>query len=158
MEHSKHIWRLSILLILLLNVGILARHFLMPESFGDAGFYRYDALTELTSLAPHHGAVDACTECHEEQADAKAKGNHREVQCEACHNTLSSHVRDGEMYTEMTINRSYRLCANCHEKLLARPETIPQIILAEHLELEASQAIAEEACLECHDSQEIHSP
>ena len=158
MEHTKHIWRLSLLLILLFTAGIFARHFMIPESFGTTGFYRYDAMTELMDMPPRHGAANACAECHEDKFAAHAAGLHSGVQCEVCHDVLSTHVQDDDKYRDMAIHRSYRLCSYCHQKLVARPASVPQIDLAEHLELEASQVIPEEACLECHDSEEIHSP
>ncbi len=158
MEHTKHIWRMSLLLVFLFTAGIFARHFMVPESFGEAGFYRYDAMTELTAKSPRHGAVNACADCHEDKVTALAAGLHSAVQCEVCHDVLSTHVQDDDKYRDMAINRSYRLCAYCHQKLLARPVEVAQIVLAEHLELDSSQAIAEEACLECHDSEEIHRP
>lgn len=158
MEHTKHIWRISLLLLLLFTGGILGRHFMVPESFGKAGYYRYDALTELVAKEPRHGSPGACADCHDDKAEAKAAGAHRSVQCEVCHDVLSSHIKDDDKYADMAIDRSYKLCAYCHEQLLGRPEGMPQIVLAEHLELEPSQAIPEEACLECHDSEGIHSP
>lgn len=156
MEHTKHIWRVSLLLALLFTGGILARHFMVPESFGKMGYYRYDALTELVAQEPRHGVPDACADCHEDKATAKAAGKHRSVQCEVCHAMLSSHIKDDDKYADMAINRSHELCAYCHEKLVARPAGIAQIVLAEHLELDPSAAIPEEACLECHDSDAIH--
>ena len=158
MEHTKHIWRVSLLLILLLAGVVLGRHFLIPKSFGQAGFYRYDALVELIEKEPRHGAPDACGDCHDDMSALKAEGKHSRVQCEVCHDVLSSHVKDGDKFADMAINRSYKLCANCHQTLVARPASMTQIDLAEHLELEPGQAIPEEACLECHDSEGVHKP
>ncbi len=158
MEHTKHIWRISLLLVLLLAGGVLGRHFLIPESFGKAGFYRYNALIELMAKEPRHGAAGSCADCHDDKTAAKAEGKHSGVQCEVCHDVLSSHVLDDEKINDMAINRSYQLCANCHQELVARPDGMVQINLIEHLELEPSQAIPKEACLECHDSDEVHRP
>lgn len=158
MEHTKHIWRISLLLIVLFSGGILARHFLVPESFGEAGYYRYDALAELVAKEPRHASSDACADCHEDKTTAKAAGKHSQVQCEVCHDVLAAHVKDGQKIGDMATNRSYQLCAYCHQQLTARPPDIPQIVFAEHLELDPSQAIPEEACLECHDSDSVHSP
>ncbi len=158
MEHTKHIWRISLLLLLVLIGAVLGRHFLIPDSFGKAGFYRYDALVELMGKEPVHGAPDSCADCHDEKALAKAAGLHRSVQCEVCHDVLSSHIRDDDKYADMAINRSYKLCAYCHQKLVARPAAMVQVDIAEHLELAPGDAIPAEACLECHDSENIHAP
>ncbi len=158
MEHTKHIWRISLLLVLLFSGGVLGRHFLVPESFGKAGFYRYNSLVELVAQEPRHSGSDACGDCHDDKTAAVAEGKHSGVQCEVCHDVLSTHVKDDDKVGDMAINRSYQLCSYCHQKLLARPEGVAQIVLAEHLELGPSQAIPAEACLDCHDSDNIHSP
>lgn len=158
MENTKHLWRAGILLLLLLIGGLVARHLLVPESFGEMGYYRYAALFEFMEREPRHGSPGACGDCHDEIAEAKATGAHAVVQCEVCHNTLSTHVKDDEKIADMVIDRSYRLCARCHQQLKARPAGMVQINLAEHLELEPEQAIPPEACVECHDADAIHSP
>ncbi len=158
MEHTKHIWRISLLLIVLLVAVVIGRHFVIPESFGQAGFYRYNALVELMGKEPRHGPQASCDECHDDKVAELSAGLHSGVQCEVCHDVLSSHVQDDDKFADMTINRSYRLCANCHQELVARPEGMVQINLAEHLEIEPGDIIEEEACLECHDSEGIHKP
>ncbi len=47
MENTKHIWRAVILLLILLVAVVLGRQFLIPESFGEMGFYRGKALEEF---------------------------------------------------------------------------------------------------------------
>ena len=158
MEHSKHIWRGAILLVLVLVAVVLGRHFLVPPSFGELGFYRGDALYGFMEPAPRHGAPGACAECHDDVAAAKAAGGHAAVQCETCHAPLATHVVDGDVIAPMAVDRSWRLCAYCHRRLEARPAAVAQIDLHEHLELEPGAAIPAEACLECHDRDAIHSP
>ena len=158
MEHTKHIWRALLLLVLALVVVVVGRHFLIPDSFGEMGYYRYDALFEHMAKEPRHGSPDACAECHDEIAAAKAGGAHAPVQCEVCHDVLAGHVKDGEKIADMRINRSWELCANCHQKLVGRPERVAQVDLLEHLELSPGQPIPDEACVQCHDADAIHHP
>jgi len=158
MEHSKHIWRAAILLVVVLTGVVVGRHFLVPKSFGEMGFYRGDALYEFMDKTPEHAGADACGECHDDIAAAKAKGKHASVQCEVCHAPLTTHIRDGEKVADMAINRSWHLCGYCHLKLNARPSSIAQIDLREHLELDPDAPIPDQACLECHDQDAIHSP
>jgi hypothetical protein len=131
---------------------------MVPPSFGEMGYYRGDALYEFMDKPIEHGAPDACAECHDDVAAAKAAGKHAVVQCEVCHDVLAKHVKDGDVIAEMPINRSYKLCAYCHQELVARPASIAQINLADHLDLPPEAAIPEQACLECHDADAIHSP
>ena len=156
MEHTKHLWRITLLLTLLFFAVVIVRHFLVPESFGVMGFYRYDALFEESNRDPVHGAPGACGECHDEIAGTKAAGHHADVRCELCHAPLTTHVKDDEVIATMTINRSYKLCGYCHQRLQARPADMVQIDFREHLELGSGEVIPHEACVECHDADSIH--
>jgi len=158
MENTKHIWRAVILLLVLLVAVVLGRQALIPESFGEMGYYRADALDEFMAKEMEHGPPGSCAECHDDVAEAKAAGGHARVQCEVCHAPLSTHVRDGDIVAEMAINRTWHLCANCHQQLTARPAGMTQIDLHEHLEFEPGESIPEDACFECHDAEGIHSP
>lgn len=158
MRHTKHIWRGAILVAAVMAAVIVGRHFLVPASFGEMGFFRGDALYEFMDMPAQHGAPGACAECHDDVAAAKAEGRHAGVQCEVCHATLASHVRDGDKIADMAINRSWHLCAYCHQQLTGRPAAVAQIDLRAHLELGPGEPIAEQACLECHDQDAIHSP
>ncbi len=151
MEHTRHLWRMAALLILLFVLVIVGRHFAVPESFGAHGFYRYDALGEIMAIPAVHGDGESCRECHDGVAGAKAAGRHRGLSCESCHAPLATHVHDGDAAAPMAIDRSVTLCTRCHLPLPARPEFVPVVIPREHLELEEGQAIPEGACLECHD-------
>lgn len=158
MEHTKHIWRAALLLVAVGVVVVVGRHFLVPDSFGEMGYYRYDALFEHMATEPRHGSPDACGACHEDVASLKADGAHAPVQCEACHDALASHVKDDEKIADMRIDRSWQLCANCHQKLTGRPALIAQVDLIEHLDLPPGSAIPAEACVGCHDADAIHHP
>ncbi len=158
MEHTKHLWRIALLLGLLLSSIVVVRHFLVPDSFGEEGYYRYDALFEESAKELIHGAPDACAECHDDVAAVKAAGSHAAVRCEVCHAPLATHVKDGEVVAPMKINRSYKLCALCHQRLVARPAGIAQVDLREHLELGPEDAIPHEACVECHGGDSAHNP
>lgn len=158
MEHTRHIRRAVLLLLLLGGGAILARHFLIPPSFGEMGFYRYDSVFEFIAKEPRHGAPGACAECHPEVAEAKALGGHAAVACEVCHAPLATHVTMGEKTADMAIDRSWTLCAYCHQRLRARPADFVQIDLHEHLDLAPGSSIPPQACLECHDTEGIHSP
>jgi hypothetical protein len=159
MEHTKHIWRFVLLILSVGMVFVMGRHFLIPASFGVAGHYRLDSTLEIMAQEPVHGNTRACAPCHEEQFDAKAEGKHAVVQCAVCHGPVTIHVTDGVKTAEMPTNPSNQLCGNCHQELEARPETMPQIDLREHLivmeVMTAEDDIPDGACIMCHD---VHNP
>lgn len=154
MEHSKHIIR-AVLLLVVAAVGfVLVRHFAIPDSFGKHGPYRYNSVEEHAAKKLVHGAPGSCVECHEEQAGAVSEGKHAAVSCETCHAALASHVVDGERIAEMAIQPAIKLCGWCHERLGARPKEFPQVAIKAHLaenEVQESQGV----CLECHNA---HDP
>ena len=156
MKHTKHLWRAAILLVFAMSTIVVGRHFVVPSSFGEMGYFRGDALYEFMDKTAEHRGTAFCADCHEYEVDEKAGGAHAKVECEVCHAPATTHVRDDDKYADMAIDRSWKLCAHCHRQLVARPADMPQVNLAEHLELVPGQAIPEEACLECHDT--VHNP
>lgn len=159
MEHTKHIWRAVLILIAAAIGGICFQHFMVPESFGETGFYRHDSLAEYMAQPLVHGDTGSCAACHQKNADTKAAGSHAGLSCEPCHAPLSAHVQDNAKYADMPLNKSKDLCLNCHLKLRARPEKHPQIDPVEHLVaqgvISAGEPVPDEACISCHDP---HSP
>jgi len=149
-EHTKHIWRAVILLLAFAVLAVIGRHFLVPETFGEHGFYRYASLAEFMSKPLVHGGAESCTPCHQEIASAKQTGKHASVSCEVCHAPLAVHASGEEKIADMPVDRSVRLCSTCHLRLIARPETMPQIDLHEHLELERSEPVPDMVCGLCH--------
>ncbi|MBI2434443.1 MAG: cytochrome C [Candidatus Hydrogenedentes bacterium] len=154
MEHTKHLWRAFLILLVLGVAGIFVRHFLIPESFGEQGFYRYTSLGEFKEKPVIHGAVGSCTSCHQEIADTKTAGKHASVSCEVCHAPESVHAAGGQKIADMPTNPSHTLCATCHQFLEARPKEFPQVDVTQHLidlgVMAKGEAIPDGACIVCH--------
>lgn len=154
MEHTKHIIR-AVLLLVLAAVGfVLLRHFLYPTSFGQYGHYRFNNVAEYAAPEIMHGAPGACNACHEEEAKNKAEGKHAPVSCELCHGPLGMHVKADAKTQAMPIDRSIKLCSGCHQRLAARRDDFPQVVLASHA-IEKGAPAADMVCLECHNA---HKP
>ncbi len=154
MEHSKHIIRAVLLVIVIAVVFVIVRHVLVPGSYGDYGPFRGDSLAEFAARTPVHGGPGACVECHADEADFVSEEEHGSISCEACHAPLATHAAAGEKTADMAVHRTTALCAWCHQRLVARPATFPQVILVEHVTDKGGE-LAEGICLECHDA---HDP
>lgn len=154
MEHTKHVIRAVLLLVLFAIVFVLVRHFAIPETFGEHGHFRTASVVDHAAPPPVHGALGACGECHDEEGEAVTTGKHSTVSCEVCHAPLARHVVNDEKIADMPVHRTVRLCGRCHEKLVARPPTFPQVDLVSHV-TENQGEMSEAACLECHDA---HNP
>ncbi|MFQ5655158.1 MAG: cytochrome C [Planctomycetota bacterium] len=161
MRRSKHLARAILLLGLVLAGFFTLRAFVVPETFGEAGHFRYANLAEQRAKPVKHGGRAACRPCHETILDENQAGSHKTVHCEGCHAPVVTHAdfeqRDGPSkgkIADMPRHRSWRLCARCHQRLQARPETFPQVDIKSHLE-ELEMEYGENVCIECHDP---HSP
>ena len=154
MEHTKHIIRAVLLLVVAAVLFVFVRHFAIPESFGDYGHFRASSVDEYSTKVALHGAPGDCTDCHDEEAAAHSLGKHGSVPCEVCHGPLGVHVEDEQRVAAMPINPSVELCGWCHHRLVARPKTFPQVVFRDHV-LEKGGEMTEVICLECHDA---HNP
>lgn len=155
MEHSKHLARMILLVVLVLVVFHIVRTLFTPASFGKYGHYRADNVAEQMAKPVAYAGAASCEACHPERnAQLRGGGAHASVECEMCHAPLALHVGESGKTGEMPRNRSAALCLRCHGRLDARPERFPQIQLEEHL-AKMGTAMEPEVCVSCHDS---HDP
>ncbi len=152
MEHTRHVFRIVLLVAVILAVVLLARGFLVPKSYGLYGRFRGDNVAEQMNARPvlHAGAA-ACADCHGDQSTKRAAGAHRNVSCEICHAPLGAHVKADGSVVKPPIDRSFGLCARCHRKVAGRPDKFPQVDLEKHV----NGPVEGKVCLQCHDP---HSP
>lgn len=160
MEHTKHLWRAVLLILVFGIVFVIGTRLMVPATFGDEGFYRAESRQEYMLLPVVHAASrKACGECHAKELEAHDKGAHAGVNCEACHAPWSDHVgmKDGKLgkIADMPKVTSRELCQKCHLQLIARPaDVIKQIVPREHLEavgaIEPGQPVPDGACVLCH--------
>ncbi len=155
MEHAKHIIRAVLLVVMIGLVFVFARHFAIPETFGQFGHYRAASVAEFAAQTPVHGGLAMCVECHEddEAVEDWSAGKHGSVSCEVCQGPLGQHPENRDV-APMPVNRSYELCGWCHQKLVARPKDFPQVLVPDH-GVEQGAELSEAICLECHDA---HNP
>ena len=143
-----HIVRLLLLLGFFLLIAVVAKVYLTDPSYYRFGYYRADAVPEQTEATPLFQGSASCLECHDNRSPDWPEGAHKAVQCEVCHGaTRECPVKDGTRIPADTT----RLCATCHEKMPARPERQPQVVLGEHPFADGEIM----PCIECHDP---HAP
>jgi len=155
MKHSKHIWRVVIILI---GVGVFVvsgRSFMLPSSFGQAGHFRYDSISEYMAKPLRHGGDASCEKCHEKNFALHETGKHQTVRCEVCHGALSLHVVDGKKVADARVPRKYEWCAICHQAQPAKPAGFPTINIKDHLATMTGSPVTDPidpaVCLGCHN-------
>jgi len=142
----KHIFRLVILFAVLLSGFLVARHFLIPESFGQYGHYRGLALDDNKNIDPKYSGKDLCGECHDDMMELVNSDLHKGISCEACHGPGWKHVQEPGT-GQLIIPDSREFCGTCHSINPARPDFIKQVDLNEHN--------VDATCVECHNP---HAP
>jgi len=142
--HKRYKLPPQIIRLVLLTVGIVgsylvARTLLTPASFGQYGWDRGDALTELASRPRSFAGRSACTECHSDQAAKLTQFSHRNLSCEVCHGPGAAHVED---FDNKLATLTHSHCLRCHETNPSRPKTHKQIKSREHY--------PGDKCVDCH--------
>ena len=149
LRHTKHIFRIVILLILGVVAIILGRSLFVPASFGQFGWFRGDNVAQQMAKPVRHGGDDSCQPCHAEQFDTHEGGQHAAVRCEGCHAPVTVHALDGKKTAAMPMLKSRELCLRCHRELDARPDDFPQIQARQHVDDNGGDW-DEEVCFQCH--------
>jgi len=139
-KDAAHLIRLVVLLAIGVSAFLLIRAAVVPAGFGQYGHFRAGALEEVRAKAIVFAGRNACESCHPEQVEAKQKGKHAVMSCEACHGPQAKHADDPSLTPKLPDVTG--LCIRCHEASSARPKKFPQVIAKEHA--------GAEACNSCH--------
>jgi hypothetical protein len=142
----KQIVPLAIIFVAVIAGLIVARTLFVPESFGEYGHYRANAVGEITQQPIVYAGASACYDCHDDIVETKADSYHRGVTCEVCHGPAAEHIEAPDEFTpDAPRGRGY--CPLCHGYDPSRPSGFPQIIAQRHN--------PGKPCMSCHDP---HNP
>lgn len=135
--------RLAIAFAIFISLFLLVRSLLVPDTFGEYGHYRGDALIDNAAPETHFAGQDACLDCHQDIEDQKLEDVHSGIRCEACHGPGGKHVEDAEA-SSIIKPTSREFCAKCHTLNAARKlTTVNQIDITSHN--------IGKNCIECHN-------
>lgn len=151
--HAKHVVRAFLLLAVCVISLVLLRSLMVPDSWGQSGWYRGNNVAEQRDHPLRHGGNQACGECHEDVLEVHAGAGHASVRCEGCHAPVALHAENGAKFADMPVRRNVTLCLKCHLKLDARPGDFPQVRPREHVEAQGGE-FGPEACFDCHNPHE----
>ncbi|MEE9442466.1 MAG: cytochrome c3 family protein [candidate division Zixibacteria bacterium] len=133
---------LAIIFIVAIAALVTARHFFVPETFGDYGHYRAASVDEIASQEVVYAGSIICNDCHDDIYETKMNFDHRGVSCEVCHGPAMAHTEEPDEYTPR-IPRIRNQCTICHGYNSARPSGFPQVVEEVHN--------PGRPCLECHN-------
>ena len=125
---------------------ILLRQRFVPESFGDLGHYRADAVDLIAAQALQYAGWQVCADCHTDEVEAKNHSFHRSLSCEVCHGAARAHANEETDDTPPLPTRRDQ-CLQCHSYLPSRPTGFPQVVAERH-----------EPARPCHTCHDPHDP
>jgi hypothetical protein len=143
-KDAGHLFRFAGLFVLAFVVFLVIRGYVVPKSFGQYGHYRGNAMSDIAAHPVQFAGHQACETCHSDVADAKSKGKHTSVNCEACHGALAKHAEDPSALTPTKPDTAI-LCVRCHIATAAKPKEFPQVNPADH-----SNGVPCETCHQPH--------
>ena len=159
MKKYDHIIRFALLLSIVIPVFLIARTYMIPESFGVHGsytyaYYRADSTNDQASRPATYQGTGHCSTCHEPQNTALKDGAHDALDCESCHGGFKAHNNNTSQ--RMAISDPVAICMLCHAALNARPAEFPQIASFEkHIADQEETLLPDMKCATCHDP---HAP
>jgi hypothetical protein len=130
-RNAEHLIRVAVLLVLAVVAFLVVRRTVIPAQFGKYGHFRPGAMDDIRARPIKFAGHETCEVCHSDQAEAKSKGKHVNVGCEACHGPLAKHAEDPSSVVPQLPDTKI-LCARCHEANQAKPKWFPQVVTAEH--------------------------
>ncbi|MBI5267218.1 MAG: hypothetical protein HY851_08300 [candidate division Zixibacteria bacterium] len=128
---------------------LVIRHFLVPDTFGEHGHYRADAVDEIAALPVSYAGYQACVDCHDDIFTAKQSSFHKGLSCETCHGPAGQHVEDQDKFKPAKPH-GREFCILCHGYNVSRPSGFPQILPNMHN--------PGKACVGCHDPHKPTTP
>lgn len=142
--------RLGVLFLIAVVTLVVVRGQLVPESFGDLGHYRADAVDMAANREIRYAGWQVCVECHDTEGELKDASYHRTLSCEVCHGPGYVHSEDPDVGQLLIPRERGEGCLYCHSYLASRPTGFPQIL--ENLHNPA------EPCIGCHDPHDPEPP
>src|SRR5210317_1832130 len=86
--------RILSLFIVFIGLFLLARHLLIPESFGQYGHYRGNSLLDNESVELTYADREDCYACHSDILEELESEMHAGLSCLICHGPGGAHVED----------------------------------------------------------------
>lgn len=140
--------RLLPLFIVFIGLFLLIRYLLVPDSFGQYGHYRGEALNEIAASEMRVASKAMCVDCHWDVQEVIDNDVHANLSCIICHGPGLAHVEDPSPDNIEKMSER-ELCGKCHQMNPARPmEVIFQVDLETHNP-------GFENCSDCHHPHQV---
>jgi hypothetical protein len=131
-----------------ITIFIVIRHFLVPDSFGEYGYYRGNSLADIANKELVFANKEVCIDCHSDINEKLQSDLHSGLSCIVCHGAGLEHANAPDSIK--IIKKSGREnCGRCHSINPARAkDAINQIDITEHHK-------EKNDCIECHNPHQV---
>ncbi len=139
----KQITRLLIVFLIFISLFFIARHFLVPKSFGKYGHYNPEAIKNNESREAKYIDAKECESCHTDIDTLKMSGSHKFINCQTCHGPGYLHAQDPSANVlKKPTDRAF--CGKCHSLNAAKPKNIIK-------QQDLSKHNTDSKCVDCHN-------
>ena len=135
--------RLLPMFVIFIGLFLLARYFLIPESFGKYGYYRAFSLDDNAAQKLNYAGRDYCIACHDNVETDKRQDQHMDLSCEVCHGPGQDHADDPEN-VKIIIPAGRQVCGLCHARHPAKNENVI-------VQIDPGKHYSGIDCIECHN-------
>jgi hypothetical protein len=148
-----HLLRAGLLLAVVVIGFIYAKSMSTVVSVDFIGLTHDDNSRAWAQRTVNNQDATACVECHKDTNNAWQSSGpgsaHLGVGCETCHGSTADHMvkaRAGQP-APLRLADAKDLCLTCHQKVVGRPDSFPQIEPALHVQQLGGSA---SNCISCH--------
>lgn len=182
----QQVIRLLILFLIFGGLLLVARLYLVPETFGELGHYRAAAVEANAARPLVYAGHEECVPCHPDIVEKHDAARHQTVACEVCHGAAAAHTQSplehkppaprqrgycplchgydpsrptGFPQIDPVAHNPVQPCFTCHDPHAPVPPRVPQECSACHGEIARTKAFSRHAalaCTQCHPTQEQH--
>ena len=140
--------RLIPLFVIFIGLFLVIRHLLIPDTFGQYGHYRGDALIDNAEKEVIYASKETCIDCHSDIGEMLESDMHAGISCLACHGPGLKHV-DSMEKEDIYVPSGRDFCGRCHSINPARStNTIIQVDIKEHNS-------DRNDCIDCHNPHQV---
>ena len=140
--------RLIPLFVLFIALFLIVRHLLLPDTFGQYGHYRGDAILDAADKELVYASKETCNDCHSDIMEMLEMEMHAGISCLSCHGPGLKHA-DSMEKEDIETPSGRAFCGRCHAINPARSSNvIVQVDINEH-------HTERKDCIDCHNPHQV---
>jgi hypothetical protein len=137
----------AMLLLVVLGVALLVLGAAASSLYAQYGFHPEANARAWANRSPAYADPNTCAGCHAVEQAALRASSHVSISCESCHGPAAAHAAASPAASVHVFRPAGGMCATCHERVVGRPASFPQLDPGTHYDLVP--------CLRCHAAHSV---